>query len=673
MADPIDIGEDVIIQPNAGDSYIISTPALPAGVGSKVTVTVEGCGKNVTPGTNQVVAQPTTLNTPPSGYYNCNYTPPNLMSCIAGEHVGQTADGAYGCFPDIGGNPTLVCPANQHPEVGSGGFDICVTNTPKPGGTAVINCGEGFTSKSQEAKDPWSNTNREKLARELLKRDQTNPFLGTELKDLLMEGLALWTESAQNSEMYDNEFAGFFPINMLEHKQSYSGLEQDMQSFTTTKEEGEKQLAASTSGDIPRDPATGKPTDCTSNSTPGDWDCMIGVGLSEIYAPEDYNHGNGGGRYFYASLGGTNKKGKVTAASSGLWLYPAMNKPIFYFDIGVGTESILDERKSAPNCYNCGEWCSPEHICVNPPLCSHMEWICPQPDSGLPGTGVLRDENGVPIVSNKSVCDEMNQLGAGVTHCPKTEYCCCFMPKGPGNKFQFWYPNGGIWIWVHLAGSGSNMGSGSCGGAMWPNGFRSPDLVLGYSIINGPQFVIDTVLPRQPIGTSELKPNDIDDWDFGSGVMDEIDTGEGKYGPGIPHQPDAPNSVRSGAVGSTSSYHWEEWGAGSAAPVLIDAVMIYVGGTSCCGWGAPEWGAWWNSPGTTVSNLRICMPSEEEIKMYGELVPSEKELADSMNLPNINTDQAMDPSKPLENVTAPNPGDGSIPDAITATSGRNIK
>lgn len=352
-----------------------------------------------------------------------------------------------------------------------------------------------------------------------------------------------------------------------------------------------------------------------------------------------------------------------------IWVYPGMNKPIFYFDVSVGVEPGQDTRT----------WNSTEQIGV---------------PSGIPPEGILHAPVEVPEC-------EGDCINCYCLKCNEGEECClpCNMlspiygvlwrppcvvnEDGDAHweKYQFWYPKGAMTI-MELAGTGGNGDAlawdkwryeypyyvvpGTDGGDV---GWFNIDGTTEWSIMTGPFInfatpagAIDNYDPNRGGGT--LPPMNYDECMKnleGTGlsqaekeaICNEAQTTDTsnrtacmqRLAAQLPGLSDEQLSTMcnehpgwsicmikafydSGGTKSEAelidecygendsySYVWNPSVTTSRlSPYPIYALMCYIGGTAPCPWGWPWVRLWYSCPSSTLDAVRVCTATDNEIE-----------------------------------------------------------
>lgn len=382
-----------------------------------------------------------------------------------------------------------------------------------------------------------------------------------------------------------------------------------------------------------------------------DEDCIRGYTPALVKEAHGYTKGINGGNLWHVNF---QKDGL-----DGIWIYPGIDQP-FFLDVSLEKESATDNRDSVPDCWpEGGDHASFTllHACQDPETGEHYhKFGCPDGECCLwPG-----DTDFTTLRNN--VCSGWPDHYGQIWH-----------PK-PGDKYQFWYPFGALWIWIKKAGVDDYSGPG--GDLTYPTGYTQIDGETPWTIINTPNF--------------QLAPNmgDFeDDYDpsSGGGFGDRMSYDEcmESLKVQVPDNEERDKICKEG-TSSTNTDGWTDcmkrlfsrdntlnedqarnmcenhpnWTTcmihtyyasgetmtedelieackgqgdsytlkfivglcddGDCSPFLITDMAFWVSGSSGCLWGWPNIPLWWSSPNTGISKLRVCMPSEDDLnRWYG--------------------------------------------------------
>lgn len=354
-----------------------------------------------------------------------------------------------------------------------------------------------------------------------------------------------------------------------------------------------------------------------------------------------------------------------------IWVYPGMDKPVFYFDVSVGVEPGQDQRT----------WNDTEQIGV---------------PSGIPENGIL----GAP--------EENPECGGNCTtcfclRCKEDERCClpcnmldpiegvlwrppCIVNEDGDahwEKYQFWYPKGAMTI-LTLCGNGG-LGDETNwdkwryeypyyvipGNSSATVGWFNIDGTTPWSILTGPNInfatpadAIENYDPSRgggnppPMSYDECmnslngtgltqaekdaicKEAKTDDHTSYTACMQRLSQqipslSEEELSTMCNEHPDwsicmirafyesggtkTEDELIDECYGENDnySYDWEpSQTTGRTQPYPIYALMCYIGGTSCCPWGWPWVRLWYNCPSSTLEAVRVCTPTETEIEEW---------------------------------------------------------
>lgn len=372
--------------------------------------------------------------------------------------------------------------------------------------------------------------------------------------------------------------------------------------------------------------------------------------VNQVRGPTDYTSGINGGKYYHVNF--------EMYGLDGMWIYPGLNKPIFYADIGVAGETAADPRDSVPDCWpegNGGAAFNLLSTCEDP---HDHSYNCERGCCLWPG-----DTNFTTLYSN--VCPGGNSHYGVIWH------------PDPGGKFQFWYPYGALWIFVKKAGVDGYMGPG--GDYAYPTGYTYRDGDTPWSILGGPDYILgvnsdnfkDDYDPKKTSGRfgtkmdydtcmEQLKIQVRNDAERDA-ICREGTQGESQEGwtdcmkrlynenPTLtPEQlstmcnehPDwttcmintfystggtmTEQELMEACNGSPNNYGLEFYVGLGTEPFLITDMVFCISGTLCA-WGWPNVPLWWSNPNSSVTGLRVCMPTEEDLKGFEDLTNRETE------------------------------------------------
>ena len=366
----------------------------------------------------------------------------------------------------------------------------------------------------------------------------------------------------------------------------------------------------------------------------------------------------------------------VDFSNDPIWVYPGMNKPVFYFNIGVGIEPGQDTRT----------WNSTEQIGV---------------PSGIPPNGVLHAPRENP------------ECGGDCIHCyclecNEGEYCClpcnmldpiygvlwrppCIINEDGDahwEKYQFWYPAGAMTIMM-LCGDGGV--SDEMNWDKWRDadpyyvlpgtdsasvGWFNIDGKTPWSIFTGPFFnfasrtddAMNKYDPTKggatppPMSQDQCMENlngtrlsdaekkaiceQVNDNQVNPGWSDcmrrlyerDPTLTEEQLATMCNEHPDWTTCMIHAfyASGGTKTedelidecnedldnftYQWDaSVTSGRTDPYPIYALMCYIGGSAPCPWGWPWVRLWYSCPSSTLDSVRVCTANESDIEnWYGD-------------------------------------------------------
>jgi hypothetical protein len=532
--------------------------------------------------------------------------------------------------------------------------------------------------------------------------------------------------------------------------------------------------------------------------------CLEQLVMNHMYDPDDITLGWVGGDYYFVNLKGDHYPGETynlqftpssdgdgedvaipprhyhgiyddviardELGNGGVTLYPGLNKPVLIMDVSVGEEGPYRDRKILPQtCFSCMNYSKkvlvPRTLMTVPdetvPIDYPAHWACPSEPGDyhhLDGSWTPHDHLWDFYYGNPDHITPpripISEHGAWQACCAGGADDCMDMSGNPGSnytsygcdKFQFWYPYGAIWIWMHLKGVGDPW-CATMGGAIGSNSTgECPSIYPGegwvdvscqpYSMINMPQIncaptfnefgdvvahsgefvnsnwtdengeyvditgkqlydptnilsAEDSKTLTDP-ATIEATPTDplTGEYSVSTGEGDiQVTMGGEDMGTATPEQSISfvgnggmivlsPTTVakyaqiekggkatawKEGFTHHTTvnsyteertvktRYRWGTWGSSNQTEAFkIDALMLYIGGTSMCGWAAPTWGAWWSRPKTKLKSLSFCYPSQWDLEGFYDLTDQEKTIPgmeSSSDAPETSDDKMKDLSK----------------------------
>lgn len=374
-------------------------------------------------------------------------------------------------------------------------------------------------------------------------------------------------------------------------------------------------------------------------SEPPATDCMVGIPMNQARGATDYSFGIGGGKYYYA------------VPKEPIWIYPGADKPLFYLDVLVSMEPAADLRDSVPDCWPGDGAFNLLMKCDDKQYYHSRLWKCPTGCCLWPA-----DTNFTTLRSN--TCPEGREHSGQLWH------------PAPGEKFQFWYPYGGLWIYICT--DQGEIGPGNM--PLTPSSaWRTRDGKNNWSIVDGPDFVLGVnedqyekdydptkggkntnfvsydqcmqSLKAQGMSQDEMDKycKDVADQtneDSWTDCMKRLhrqnpDLTEEQLSTMCNNHPGWTSCMINEFYRSNGTKTEEElarlcknqpepytltFNCGVVdKPFQIFAFIFYVGGTSTCAWGWPGVPLWYTDPATILWNFRACMPSEEELEMYRDM------------------------------------------------------